>query len=193
MTKLETRIARLQETGETEILKFLMILQDIKKSGKLLTAKEISKLTGKTVVQVRNMLNCYGIKYKSLSTANDSTICWLCENFCGDCSLTKSYTPVKGWTALKTRLKDSDNRIVESYCVKKCPKFKPDENIKARKLLRKLYAKIDNSEEKATQIIVNKKFVDGISKICDFDEFCEMVNCEVVIDKAVKDFEVKYD
>lgn len=52
------------------------------------------------------------------------TLCWKCNNTCGGCSWSKSFKPVKGWTAKKTMVKDSVE-LIESYIVIDCPKFEP--------------------------------------------------------------------
>lgn len=53
-----------------------------------------------------------------------STLCWKCNNTCGGCSWSKSFKPVKGWTAKKANFKDC-GELVESYLVIDCPKFVP--------------------------------------------------------------------
>lgn len=55
--------------------------------------------------------------------AIEATICWICKNACGSCSWSKSFTPVENWVAKPTKLKIGDGRYVDSYIVKKCPRY----------------------------------------------------------------------
>ncbi|MBR5874830.1 MAG: hypothetical protein IKY90_08890 [Oscillospiraceae bacterium] len=58
--------------------------------------------------------------------SSPATICWNCKNALGKCSWSKSFTPVKGWNAVRTEI--NQNGVgsvgVESYLVKDCPLFK---------------------------------------------------------------------
>lgn len=66
-------------------------------------------------------------------TNKPSTLCWSCANACGGCSWSDgSFTPVDGWTAKKTELQadrgEYRDKIVQSYLVKKCPKYENDKD-----------------------------------------------------------------
>ncbi len=50
------------------------------------------------------------------------TLCWTCQNACGGCSWSRSFTPVEGWEAKPTK-----NEQTDSYRVISCPEFIPDE------------------------------------------------------------------
>lgn len=56
------------------------------------------------------------------------TLCWSCQNACGGCSWSKSFTPVEGWEAKPTK----HNRI-DSFFVTKCPEYIQDEDRKEDK------------------------------------------------------------
>lgn len=54
------------------------------------------------------------------------TLCWECMKACGKCPWSDgSFTPVDGWTATPTKIKN-DDVITDSYLVKKCPLFISD-------------------------------------------------------------------
>lgn len=54
------------------------------------------------------------------------TICWKCARACGKCPWSDgSFTPVDGWSATPTKIKN-DDVITDSYIVKKCPLFISD-------------------------------------------------------------------
>lgn len=55
-------------------------------------------------------------------------LCWRCKNACGNCSWSRDFKPVLGWTAVETF---KDGNI--TYSVTKCPAFKP-EKIKKRSI-----------------------------------------------------------
>lgn len=58
------------------------------------------------------------------------TLCWKCSKSCGNCSWSERFQPVKGWTAIKTRLYcdrgEYNDRTTESYIVIDCPLFDDD-------------------------------------------------------------------
>lgn len=55
------------------------------------------------------------------------TLCWKCQNACGGCSWADCRIPVKGWNA-KFRPILYAGKLVDSYFVYSCPKFKPDKH-----------------------------------------------------------------
>lgn len=58
-----------------------------------------------------------------------STICWDCKRAVLGCSWSKSYTPVRGWNAIKTKIEINNNGIrkyIDSYKVIECPLFEAD-------------------------------------------------------------------
>ena len=58
----------------------------------------------------------------------NSTLCWKCQNATGGCSWSSDFTPVEGWNAMPTRIRQSKGyKDTDSYIVKKCPQFVPDE------------------------------------------------------------------
>ena len=67
-----------------------------------------------------------------METNKPATLCWKCAKACGGCSWSDTtFTPVEGWTAIKTTLNgaDADSRKVRnigSYLVIECPQYKDD-------------------------------------------------------------------
>lgn len=55
-------------------------------------------------------------------------LCWNCANACGGCSWSARFEPVEGWTATpKIIRRNAHGPIqVDTYCITKCPEFKPD-------------------------------------------------------------------
>ena len=60
----------------------------------------------------------------------DSTLCWECANFCGNCDWSAEGKPVKGWKAKRTLINNVDGfgkkRTDKSFKVFSCPQFKSD-------------------------------------------------------------------
>ena len=58
----------------------------------------------------------------------DHTICWDCQNACGDCSWSDhwKHEPVPGWKADRVPLKLGDGRYTATYIVRECPEFLRD-------------------------------------------------------------------
>ena len=63
---------------------------------------------------------------KSLEKRKYPQKCWNCKNVYGGCSWSRSFIPVKGWTAKKVHLEGLNKRILESYAIRDCPEFVPD-------------------------------------------------------------------
>ena len=55
-----------------------------------------------------------------------TTLCWKCSRACGRCSWSKNFTPVEGWVAVKTKVRESHEGAIDSYVVLKCPLFDDD-------------------------------------------------------------------
>lgn len=53
------------------------------------------------------------------SIKNKEQLCFSCKNACGNCSWSKNFTPVEGWTAEKIVLP----REVETYAIYSCPEY----------------------------------------------------------------------
>jgi len=55
------------------------------------------------------------------------TLCWYCQNACGNCSWSKYFQPVNGWLA-KPRIiyYSSEDKKIDSFLVIKCPLFISD-------------------------------------------------------------------
>lgn len=54
------------------------------------------------------------------------TLCWKCSRACGKCSWSKNFTPVEGWRAKPTQVRESHAGTIESYIVYDCPLFDDD-------------------------------------------------------------------
>lgn len=77
-----------------------------------------------------------------METNKHATLCWKCANACGGCSWSDmSFTPVKGWKAVPTKIwvdhspkysrregkrKDRYMRRIDSFRVIECPEFVSD-------------------------------------------------------------------
>ena len=55
-----------------------------------------------------------------------ATICWDCKNAYGRCSWSQKFTPVDGWVAIPTEIKQvaRGTKSTSSYIVKSCPLYK---------------------------------------------------------------------
>lgn len=56
----------------------------------------------------------------------EDTLCWSCKKCYGGCSWSKSFKPVEGWEADRTKVKSKESDY-SSYHVKSCPQYQPDE------------------------------------------------------------------
>lgn len=57
---------------------------------------------------------------------NKQSLCWSCARFCGNCSWSADFKPVKGWEAKPTIIRSDGMDETESYHVINCPLFKDD-------------------------------------------------------------------
>ena len=60
-----------------------------------------------------------------------TTLCWDCANWCADCSWSKSFIPVPGWTAEPTVKFGQGERPISSFRVLDCPQFFRDSYVAA--------------------------------------------------------------
>lgn len=61
-----------------------------------------------------------------LVAENTGNICFLCRRACGDCSWSRDFTPVPGWTAKKVMHKINRGRVrtwEPTYKITACPQF----------------------------------------------------------------------
>ena len=54
------------------------------------------------------------------------TLCWSCARFCGQCSWSARFEPVKGWKARKDILGRQYGDEMVTYTVEKCPLYDKD-------------------------------------------------------------------
>lgn len=66
----------------------------------------------------------YYARYSKRVKIRKDNICWSCQNACGDCSWSRSFTPIKDWTAEPTKLVDSAGRVTDSFYITQCPEYK---------------------------------------------------------------------
>lgn len=72
------------------------------------------------------------------------SLCWDCKNAtCSGCSWSKEFKPVAGWKAEKI-LKDPQT-FGETYKVKSCPKFEPDDYFFLKELVKARYGVTDHT------------------------------------------------
>ena len=68
-------------------------------------------------------------------------LCWKCDKATGGCSWAHNGTPVKGWTAEPTVIRDDtdiNGSIIKSYRITKCPLFSPENRKQKRITLEEL-------------------------------------------------------
>ena len=55
------------------------------------------------------------------------TLCWTCVNACGGCSWSNhwEHSPVPGWKATRTRIRNTNTDDDGSYLVEECPEYVP--------------------------------------------------------------------
>lgn len=67
-------------------------------------------------------------KYICKQNENDS-LCWYCQNACGNCSWSRTLKPVEGWEVNIIDIQHKANNktyITQSYKVINCPEYIPD-------------------------------------------------------------------
>lgn len=55
--------------------------------------------------------------------------CWTCQKACGGCSWSRSFSPVPGWRANKTKKRGQGGTkggYIESYYIRSCPEYDPE-------------------------------------------------------------------
>lgn len=97
-----------------------------------------------------------------------ATLCWSCQRACGGCPWTARdpkthavlFRPVEGWKAKKTTIRGASSRRqgrgvpgrtayyydMDSYHVKECPLYVPDERTKAKSALPEWAARAGNEK-----------------------------------------------
>ena len=92
--------------------------------GKAVTRSPQAKYCSKSCAWKANQDTSKSKELPKLSATG--TLCWHCEWATGKegkCPWVRSFTPVPGWTAKKTYLRQSEGQFTESYIVKDCPLF----------------------------------------------------------------------
>lgn len=101
----------------------------IEVDGEILTAREWSARTGVSTALILGRTNAGWDAKKAVYTPREEepkdTLCWDCANCYGGCSWSREFKPVKGWTAIKTKI-PTNGRIINSFNVRKCPEFVKD-------------------------------------------------------------------
>lgn len=68
-----------------------------------------------------------------MDNENNYTLCWKCahavpktinDRYIRGCEWSIAKKPVKGWKAIKTKIRRLNYKPTPSYCVISCPKFK---------------------------------------------------------------------
>lgn len=62
-------------------------------------------------------------KLKKKSASKSETLCWKCKNAYGNCSWSKRFKPVEGWTAVPTKVNVGYKGQTDSFLVIECPQF----------------------------------------------------------------------
>lgn len=68
----------------------------------------------------------YTKKQRDEEKYNTGTLCWKCKKATGFCSWSDNFTPVDGWTAIPTLIKNAHSNYMKSYKVIECPEFERD-------------------------------------------------------------------
>ena len=56
--------------------------------------------------------------------AQENTLCWWCDNACGNCDWSMYEKPIKKWIAKKSYIDNSKYGRTDSYIVRWCPQYK---------------------------------------------------------------------
>lgn len=87
----------------------------IKANCDKMTARQLGKHLGRHSEAIRSKCQSMGLNPLVANFGGyKDTLCWSCKNYCGGCSWSREFKPVKGWTAKETN---------QGYLVLKCPKF----------------------------------------------------------------------
>lgn len=94
-------------------------------------------------------------------------ICWDCVKATGGCPWSNAFTPITGWTAKPTIIKEGKKPIIESFQISNCPLFEKQD-----------YANYADVKEKiaeclkvtATQYITKKTFNEWLTKYEETNE-----------------------
>ena len=65
--------------------------------------------------------------------SGNGQICWRCGNYCGGCSWSRDGTPVKGWKATETAVKNRGELEFYSYKIIYCPEYVQDVKVRLHK------------------------------------------------------------
>lgn len=57
-------------------------------------------------------------------TNGEQTLCWYCDNACGDCDWSAFGKPIKKWLCKKSFIDNGQYGEIESYIVRWCPQYK---------------------------------------------------------------------
>lgn len=88
----------------------------LRQNVKTMSKAQLSRKLGRTTNSIKGKcqkLNINLAESELYKRAND-TLCWSCKNYYNGCSWSKSFEPVEGWKAKKTKM---------GYLVLECPKF----------------------------------------------------------------------
>ena len=69
---------------------------------------------------------------KPAKRKGNETLCWTCQNACGNCSWSRSLVPVEGWVAKKIKIKGNfyAGEIIDSFVIRSCPEYREDRSDK---------------------------------------------------------------
>lgn len=99
--------------------------------GKPIKGKGRFRYCSKVCAYKGKLLCTENFQKKKPKKNKNQSLCWDCQNACGGCSWSRSFTPVEGWEARPTKIKLIPNKegleYTDSYHVISCPEFIPDE------------------------------------------------------------------
>lgn len=63
----------------------------------------------------------------------EETLCFSCKNAVGWCVWSARFEAVPGWDAIKTQIKGNQDNVIQSYLVRHCPLYEPDDPPKKKR------------------------------------------------------------
>lgn len=94
-----------------------------------------------------------------MAVRTKDTLCWSCSKACGDCDWSAELKPVKGWTAVPTKIIGNYGwDKVDTYRVESCPEYEND-------LHRyNTHVKIDLSDNKIVHEVIKQRTPEEVLK-----------------------------
>ena len=88
-------------------------------------------------------------------------ICWDCVKATGACPWSNTFTPITGWTAKPTVIKEGKKPIIESFQISNCPLFEKQDCANWAEIKRKM---AECLKVTATQYVTKKTADEWVAK-----------------------------